>query len=184
MDYWPHAPLHKLDDQGTYFVTVGTYQKQHYLNSSDRLNYFQSRLFKLAAEYGWFLQAWSILANHYHLIAISPENPGSFRVFISRLHSESAELLNALDSTPGRQVWFQFRETKLSFPASYFARLKYVHHNPVHHKLTKDAAEYPWCSMNWFKHRADVPFQKTIDNFKIDKLNIYDDFGYFPPVRH
>jgi hypothetical protein len=36
---WPHAPLHRLSDSGTYFLilTVGTYQRQHHFRGADRL---------------------------------------------------------------------------------------------------------------------------------------------------
>src|SRR5690348_17024590 len=30
---WPHAPLHRLSDQGTFIVTAGTYNKEHYFGS-------------------------------------------------------------------------------------------------------------------------------------------------------
>lgn len=28
MSDWPHAPVHKLKEKGTYMVTAGTYKKQ------------------------------------------------------------------------------------------------------------------------------------------------------------
>ena len=34
---WPHAPLHKLSARGTYFVTAGTYLKDHFFRSAYRL---------------------------------------------------------------------------------------------------------------------------------------------------
>lgn len=29
MTQWPHAPIHKLTEQGAYIVTAATYQKIH-----------------------------------------------------------------------------------------------------------------------------------------------------------
>src|SRR5262245_51998459 len=51
---------------------------------------------------------------------------------------------NRLDRTLARQVWFNFRETRLTDPKSYFARLSYTHQNPVKHGLVPVANQYPW----------------------------------------
>ena len=40
---WPHAPLHQLSQRGTYFVTVGTYRKQHHFRGAARLGVPASR---------------------------------------------------------------------------------------------------------------------------------------------
>src|SRR5438046_3122299 len=34
---WPHAPLHRLGDAGTYLVTAGTWHKAHHFRGGDRL---------------------------------------------------------------------------------------------------------------------------------------------------
>ena len=112
MTNWPHAPLHHLVEQGAYMVTCGTYLKQHHLNSSERLNFFRDLLFICSQEFGWQLQAWAILSNHYHWVGISPDNPGSLKKLVSKLHTLSARQLNQWDSTPGRKVWFQYYDSK------------------------------------------------------------------------
>ena len=63
---WPHAPLHRLSERGAYIVTAGTYLKKPYLNSPERLDMLLDALFLCAGEFGWSLQAWAILNNHYH----------------------------------------------------------------------------------------------------------------------
>ena len=40
-----------------------------------------------------------------------------------------------------REVWANYRETHLSFPTSYLARLNYTHQNPVHHGLDMTLAD-------------------------------------------
>ena len=76
----------------------------------------------------------------------------------------------------GRQVWHNFWETRLTYENSYFARLNYVHHNPVKHGLVKVAHRYPWCSASWFEHTASQAQVKTIYGFKTDQLKILDEF--------
>jgi REP-associated tyrosine transposase len=76
---------------------------------------------------------------------------------------------------------FQYWETHLTFQRSYFARLSYVHQNPVRHGLVRTASQYPWCSAGWFERKASPAFFKTIMGFLIDKLEIPDDFEVAPP---
>ena len=176
MPDWPHAPLHRLDEQGTYFVTAGTYKKLHHFHSPDRLQFLHDTLLAVAAEFRWSLQAWVAMANHYHFVAISVGDPKSLSTFLSKLHMRTADAVNRLDGTPGRQVWFQFRDTQLTYQRSYLARLNYVHDNPVKHGLVRVAEEYPWCSAAWFARTATPAFRKTVASFKTDRLNVMDDF--------
>src|SRR5580704_5360549 len=52
---WPHAPEHRLSVRGTYFVTAGTYLRQHHFAGKARLAVLHRGLLKVAAEFGWRL---------------------------------------------------------------------------------------------------------------------------------
>jgi putative transposase len=73
-------------------------------------------------------------------------------------------------------VWFNFWDTKLTYERSYLARLSYVHRNPVKHGLVMVANQYQWCSAAWFERIGTPAMIKTIYGFKIDALNVQDDF--------
>lgn len=173
---WPHAPVHRFNERGAYMVTAGTYGKRCYLNTAERRDQFLASLFRLTYESGWELHAWAVMANHYHLVALSPEQPGNLPEWIGRLHHESTVALNAADQTPNRPVWYQYWDTHLSFQRSYMARLKYVHTNPAHHGIVMRAEEYRWCSQSWFRDLAGSGFRKAVDGFAVDKLKVFDDF--------
>ena len=49
---WPHAPLHRLSDSGTYFLTAGTYHKQHLFRGADRLGVLHRGLLTVASDFG------------------------------------------------------------------------------------------------------------------------------------
>ncbi|HEX9986657.1 MAG TPA: transposase [Thermoanaerobaculia bacterium] len=172
---WPHAPIHRLAQAGTYFVTGATYLKQRLLLAPDAREYFQELLFAFAVEEECRLQAWAILANHYHLVISAPEGARLKRM-LSRLHSKSALGLNRKDGVTGRKVWYQFRDTELTFERSWLTRLRYVHENAVHHGLVRDALEYRWCSAAWFRRTAETAFVKTVATMKIDAVSVYDEF--------
>jgi putative transposase len=70
---WPHAPTHQLSHRGTYFVTAGTYLKQHHFRGAKRLRVLHRGLLTVAQKFGWHLEAWAVFSNHYHFIGHSPE---------------------------------------------------------------------------------------------------------------
>ncbi len=176
MPDWPHAPIHRLDAAGAYMVTAGTYRKLHVFDTPAKLDLVRGMLFDVAAELDWRLQAWAVLANHYHFIAISPEHATTLRKLISKLHTLTAGELNRVDEAPGRRVWYQFWDSHLTYERSYLARLNYVHQNPVHHGVVEVATQYRWCSAGWFERTASAAFQKTVMAFKTDRLRVKDDF--------
>jgi putative transposase len=173
---WPHAPAHWLFEPGLYIVTAGTYGKLPHLNSPMRLDLFQRSLFKCAREFGWNLRAWAILANHYHFVALSPSSPRTLRKFLGKLHMQTARQLNLWDGTLGRKVWFQFWDSHITYERSYLARLNYVHYNPARHGVVPRAENYRWCSAPWFAENAPPVFVNTVKSFKIDRVNVPDDF--------
>ena len=88
----------------------------------------------------------------------------------------------AWDNAAGRQVWHNFWETRLTYERSYLARLNYVHQNAVRHGLVRVANQYRWCSADWLERTATPAQMKTVYSFKIDKLNVLDDFEVLAPV--
>ena len=176
MQQWPHAPLHWLHNQGAYMVTAGTYQKIHHFKTPERLTLLHDSLLQYAQEFGWGLRAWAVFSNHYHFVGVSPADPGTLRPFLTKLHGTTAKTINELDGQKGRKVWHQYWDSHLSHQRSFLARLNYVQQNPVRHKLVDHATEYVWCSASWFERAASPTFVKTVKSFKIDNVNVYDEY--------
>jgi len=176
---WPHAPVHRLSEPGTYFVTAGTYQKSHHFRGPKRMGVLHRGLLQVTRNAGWQLEAWAVFSNHYHFVAHSPENAGdagSLSYVLGSLHEKTAKWINRLDDQKGRKVWFNFRDTRLTYEKSYLARLNYCHQNAVKHGLVRVANQYPWCSAAWFERTAGAAQVKTIYGFKNDRLDVPDDF--------
>jgi putative transposase len=171
---WPHAPLHRLGSDGVFMVTGATLYMEHFFKGRDRLDILEGTLLTLSMRYEWQLEAWAAFANHYHIVARGNGTSQDLGIFLNHLHSETARKLNELDYKSGRQVWYNFWETKLTFEKSYLARLNYVHQNPVKHGLVLVANQYPWCSAGWFERTASSASVKTIYSFKTDRLKIDD----------
>ena len=157
-------------------VTAGTYRKERFFNTPERLAFFQEALFAEMERLDWNMQAWAVMSNHYHFIALAPDQSDSLPKLVRALHSKSSIWLNKNDNLSNRKVWFGYWDTCLSFEKSYLARLHYVHLNPVKHGIVKRAEDYPWCSMSWFLNNSKPSFRRTVLSFKTDKLTIRDDF--------
>ena len=178
---WPHAPVHRISEQGTYLVTAGTVHKQHWFRSADRLHLLEAKLLELAMQYCWHLEAWAVFSNHYHFVGHSGADSGDLNTLLGHLHTVTASEINRMDSITERQVWHNYWDTRLTFEKSYLARLNYVHQNAVKHGLVQVANQYPWCSAAWFERTATPAQVKTIYGFKIDKVHVFDDFDVWLP---
>ena len=177
MKDWPHAPPHRLLQSGTYMITAGTYQKSHFFKRKKYLAILENLLFKTAEKYSWKLEAWAVLSNHYHFLAHSESGSGeSMKTLISELHTRTAIEINRLDNQKGRRVWYQFWDTHITYQASYFARMRYIHNNAVHHNIVDNAEEYQFCSAAWFNLHADRVLKNTVNSLKTDRLKVFDEF--------
>lgn len=173
---WHHSPLHVFEPGTAYIVTAGTFKKEHFFKSDERCAALQSSLLNLAEKYGWNLQAWAVFSNHYHWIGVSPDKADGLKKFISHLHTETAGHINKADGAPGRKVWFEYWDTCLTFENSYYARLNYVHNNPVKHGLVEIASLYPFCSAGWFEAHAEDGLIKKLRSYGHENVKVKDDF--------
>ena len=133
-------------------------------------------LLTITNEYQWQLEAWAVFPNHYHFIAHSPPKAETLTPMLRELHSRTARAVNRHDSAPGRKVWHNYFESRLTHERSYLARLNYVHQNPVRHGLTPVSNQYRYCSAAWFERNATPAQVKTVYSFKTNRLAIQDDF--------
>ncbi|MES2344514.1 MAG: transposase [Chlamydiota bacterium] len=176
MMQWPHAPLHKFNEVGTYMVTGATLYKECFFKGAVELDLLQTTLQSLTLHYQWKLEAWAVFANHYHFIAQSPEKLSTLKTLITHFHANTARAINLLHQTSGRKIWHQYWDSQITFHRSYLARLNYVMYNPVKHKIVEDSKDYQWCSANWFQKNASKAYYTTVARMKSDNISVVDDF--------
>ena len=157
-------------------VTGSLLYNKHLLKDDKHKSLVCEILFERANHWGWELEGWAVLENHYHFIARAPDNALTLETFIRQFHSKSAVELNRLDHELGRQVWHNYWDTCITHETSYYARLHYVHLNPVKHGLVENAEDYLFCSYRWFLDKADEAFRDVVMGQAIDRVNVDDDF--------
>jgi REP element-mobilizing transposase RayT len=112
---WPHAPVHRLTENGVYFVTSGTLHKKHLFDTPAKRELLEGLLLSLAKERRWQLEAWVVLANHYHFVARVQPDPVSMRDFVRELHSRSAIRSKSARRQRRMAVWHKFWDTRLTY---------------------------------------------------------------------
>jgi len=153
--------------------------KEHYFRDAAALDFLENELLTKAREYQWQLEAWAVFSNHYHFAGHALEDAETLRPLLTHLHADTAREVNRRDAKPGRQVWFNYWDSELTFEKSYLARLNYVHQNAVRHGLVPAANRYRWCSAAWFERTATRSQVKKIYSFKTDRIRVVDDFEVF-----
>jgi len=173
---YPHNPPHYFVPNAMYMVTGAILHNQDLHKENSKKEFVLRTLQERSQLLGWQLEAWAVLNNHYHFIARAPENVLNLSTLIRQIHSITGIQLNKWDRTPGRQVWFNYWDSCITYEKSYLARLHYVHMNPIKHGLTNNAHDYPYCSHRWFMEHSDDGLKKHVFDQPIDRLKIRDDF--------
>ena len=176
MSDWPHTPPHRTSEPGMYMITGGTFRKQFFLDTNEKLSLLTNIIFDTVDKFSFSLEAWAILGNHYHLTLFTGSNSNFISKFISKIHGLSAIHINRIDNLPKRKIWYHYWDTAINYQKSYYARLNYVNKNPVHHGIVEKAVEYYWCSEAKFKYNLNPAFRRTVNSFKFDKIKVIDDF--------
>ena len=102
-----------------YMVTGSIVHKHLILREDKYKEFFLNVLFEKANLFGWTMEAWAVLNNHYHFIAQSPENANSLSKFLQQVHSITAIQFNRWDNISGRQVWHNYWDTCTTYEKSY-----------------------------------------------------------------
>ncbi|HVP36826.1 MAG TPA: transposase, partial [Terriglobales bacterium] len=138
---YKHAPAHLFMESHPYFITAGTYLKQHFfINDQEKELLFeviQQILLKCSVQ----LTAWAILSNHYHLV-IGLKDPFLLPEIIRKIHSKSSVELNKKEHQTKRKIWQNYWDRCIRDEKDYYCKLNYVHFNPVKHGYTEDPSEY------------------------------------------
>ncbi len=145
---YPHNPPHLFRPNAKYFITGSTYEKKHHLRSDDAKKKVEHYMFSSFEHYGWQIEDWVLLNNHYHIMVDAPSDAVTLSHVIKNFHRFSAIWLlkNSSPRIDSTKTWYNYWDTCITFENAYFARLHYIWVNPVKHRYVADPAEWPWGS--------------------------------------
>ena len=87
---YEHNPPHLFRSNAKYFITGATYKKRHYFEPDHVKEKVTEYMFKSFDHFGWKIEDWLLLNNHYHLMADAPENAETLSQVINNFHKFSA----------------------------------------------------------------------------------------------
>ncbi len=152
--------LRRYQRQGTFFITVCTFQREHILlndidlfwNSRDNISPF----------------AWVILPDHFHIIIESGNKDISdiihnFKITYSRSYRNRIN--------PGRVWQNRFWDHSIRNDLDFERHLNYIHFNPIKHGLIDDPLKYQYSSIRKFCDDYDYsPDWNKLDDLKVKEF--------------
>lgn len=131
----------------TYFITAGTYNKMHLLQSGRMADLFCRTLFRYRDAGKIQVHAFVVMPNHIHLLITVPEGmtlEGSMQLVKGGFSFEAGRCF----AIPGL-IWqksFVDRRVRDATEAGRFRN--YIHQNPVRAELVDAAENFPYRSLN------------------------------------
>ena len=165
------APAHLFRPGATYFLTAKTLHGEKHLLEERRRSELIKALKFATEQRGWHLIAWVALANHYDALLRAPaEVPADIDAICRAVHRYTAANWNREDQTPGRTLWYQYRDTCITSIGSFWARWNYIHYNPVKHGLVTRPEDYSYSSYRHWTQSDELDIQAMEDAYPWERL--------------
>lgn len=145
MSFKEFHPPHIYLEKTIYFITARTKDRYKYFADDSLKSLLRNVLLTTIQKYDVVLDAWVILANHYHLL-VDIKNKKQFIQFIKAFHGKSAIELNKKENRPGRKIWVNYWDHCIKNDMDFYKHLNYIHHNCVKHGYTKQMERYIFSS--------------------------------------
>ncbi len=168
-------PAHVYLDNSSYFITASIWQHRKLLNDSNKtqLSKLIQTVFK---EYGWKLEAWVILDNHYHLLCHSKKGKDLSKI-INKIHSLSSKFIKPSQMLEKEKVWSNYWDYCPRDEDDYNIRLCYLLNNPVKHGYVDDLHDWEWTSFHeLYKEKGrDKLLEKFSEYSDYKTLELFED---------
>jgi putative transposase len=174
---YQNNPPHLFRPKGKYFITGATYLRKRHILSIESKQATTGYLFKSFLRFGWRIEDWVLLDNHYHVLAEAPDQAVTLSKAINHFHKFSALWIKRHLGTrnDGERIWYNYYDTCITYERSYFTRINYIWFNPVKHGYVLDPADYRFGSYYYRKQNGES-LEENIVAYPWDKVEIKDDF--------
>lgn len=168
-----HQPPHPFREAGSYLITAANFEHVPIMEAPERRTEFQEILLGKFQEIQTEVIGWSILPNHYHILA-NVASLDSVSSVIQALHGFTSHQWNQQDGLTGRRkVWYRFSDRLMRNETHLNQTLNYIHYNPVKHGYAEDVYEWPWSSL--FMYVDEMGKEWLKESWK--KYKPPDDYG-------
>ena len=175
---YKHNPPHLFKPNSKYFITGAIHQKRMLLHSDEaKLRLIYSLKQGLNSK-GWRLEDWTVLHNHYHAMAESPDYAKSLSEIMRDIHKFTVMWIrkNIQDADGLEKIWWNYWDTCITYERSYYTRLNYLWYNPQKHHVIADAEEWPFGSLFNRIHEEAQSIRMLRERYPFDSVKVRDDF--------
>jgi len=175
-----HHPVHKFEDNATYFLTARTYNNQPTMKGDEKKQLFLDSLKSGFQHEGINLsQGAGINPLGFHcddslMPGFQPVGNSAFRLIawvildnhyhiefeakeskilpkiINQLHGKLSCLFNKMDNMRGRKIFQNYWDTCIREEKDLWTRFNYIHHNPVKHGYSRRMEDYTFSSFGYY----------------------------------
>lgn len=162
-----YHPPHIYQDETIYFITARTKDRVDIFNTQEKCSLFFDVFERSLKKFGFEAIGWVLNTNHYHILVKVSDGSMLWR-FIQNLHSNLARVINKLDRSEGRQIWYQYWDRCVRSERDLYTRLNYIHHNPVKHGLALSTDDYEWSSYkDYLANKGEEWLRDCFEKFPI-----------------
>jgi putative transposase len=175
---YAHNPPHLFRSNAKYFVTGSTYLKKHFLVSEKSKTRLLDSIKQSCEKYGWVLEDWVILDNHYHLMLNAPDRVDTLGAMFKEIHKFTAMWLkeNFTELKEEKKIFYNYWDSCITFEKSYFTRLNYIYYNPVRHGYIEEAGDYLGGSYRLRLQTEPDHLNQMKEKYPWDKIKVKDNF--------
>lgn len=138
-------PPHIYQDNTIYFITAKTRNCKKIFSTNKKCGIFINVFEKSLKKFDFEAIGWVLNSDHCHIL-IMVSDGSILGKFVNNLHTNIARILNKLECSKGRQIWYQYWDRCIRTNRDLYIRLNYIHHNPVKHGLALSMGDYHWSS--------------------------------------
>ena len=175
---YKHNPPHLFRPNSKYFITAGIYRKKILLRSDESKERLLKSLSRGCKDFGFELEDWVILDNHYHVMISSSEKDVFLDKLFREVHKFTALWIkkNISDAQKEAKIFHNYWDSCIDHENSYFARLNYIYYNPVKHGYVDYPEEYKFGSYYYRIGSEKKLLDHLRRSYPFGGLTIQDDF--------
>jgi putative transposase len=165
-------PPHIYQDNTIYFITARTKGSEYIFNTHKKCGLFFDVFEKSLDKFDFETIGWVLNKDHYHIL-IRVSDGRLVGRFINNLHANITRLLNKIECTEGRKIWYQYWDRCIRSERDLYIRLNYIHHNPVKHGLVLSMDDYEFSSYrNYLANKGGEWLRDCFDRYSISDFTL------------
>ena len=164
------ARPYRLEAEGClYHITNRDNDRRNIFSKKEDYSRFLHYLSRTKERYNFYLYAYVLMSNHYHLLLETPD--ANLSKIMHYLNSSYTTFFNIKNKRSGHLFQGRYKSLVVEKDAYLLELTRYIHLNPVRAKMVEQPENYPWSSY----HEYITNKRKNVGLIDKGKLKAYMD---------